>query len=205
MDKNDDDNFKVNVVGADDQKLKLLGELLRNETSRKIIRYLMENETYLNELSKKLELQPNLVVHHLKKLKDAKLVTITKKKIIRKGVERNYYKMNPYFFVAPNKTMDEIKEKGILKKIFKESVKFASIGMAVCSSWIITNNIIKDQDKKITRGSESVSTEPNIFENLSCIDISNNSFCFEISLLPVIVAITTGFILIKIFYLKKKN
>ena len=140
MDKNDDDNFKVNVIGADDQKLKLLGELLRNETSRKIIRYLMDNETYLNELSKKLELQPNLVVHHLKKLKDAKLVTITKKKIIRKGVERNYYKMNPYFFLAPNKTMDEIKEKGILKKIFKEGVKFASIGIAFLISLFFTSS-----------------------------------------------------------------
>lgn len=186
MDKNDDDNFKVNVVGADDQKLRLLGELLRNETSRKIIRYLMEHETYLNELAKKLDLQPNLVIHHLNKLKDAKLVTITKKKIIRKGVERNYYNMNPYFFVAPNKTMDEIKEKGILKRIFKEGVKFASIGIIA----FLTFNI------KIKK---EIDTTADQFASNEYIIMSDNSDPLILSLVVIIIGISI------IYFLEKRK
>ena len=62
----DEDN-KITVFGSDDD-LKSLGELLSNETSRTIIKNLMKNEMYTNEIATKLDMRVSLVIHHLKKL-----------------------------------------------------------------------------------------------------------------------------------------
>jgi len=61
----DEDN-KIKIFASDDN-LKSLGELLSNETSRKIIKNLMENEMYTNEIATKLDIRVSLVIHHLKK------------------------------------------------------------------------------------------------------------------------------------------
>jgi len=69
--KEDDDNFnKIKVFSSEDEKLKLLGELLSNKSSRDIIKLLMNEEQYTNEMANKLDLRPNLVIHHLKKLEE---------------------------------------------------------------------------------------------------------------------------------------
>lgn len=142
MEKNidhDEDFHKIKVFFSDDEKLKMLGELLSNKSSRDIIRLLSENEMYTNEIAAKLDLRPNLAIHHLKKLEELGLLEITEKKISKKGDERRHFKINPYFFLAPNKSKREIEENNVLKKVFKRGIKFALIGISVGITFMITD------------------------------------------------------------------
>ena len=131
---------KIKVFGSDDN-LKALGELLSNETSRKIISAIMKQEMYTSEISTKLDMRVSLVIHHLKKMEDLGLLEITKKKIIKKGQEHRFFKMSSDIFITLDKTKEEVKEKGILKRIFRDGIKFASIGLVGLSSWVGTQMI----------------------------------------------------------------
>ena len=127
--KEKDDNFdKIKVFSSEDEKLKLLGELLSNKSSRDIIKLLTNEEYYPNEIANKLNLRPNLVIHHLKKLENLGLLEITNKRIVKKGNEHKYFRINPNLFIFINQTKEEIQEKRTLKKIFKKGIKFFVIG-----------------------------------------------------------------------------
>jgi len=100
----DNENFgKVKVFSSEDEKLKILGELLSNKSSRDIIKLLIRREMYTNEIAKKLELRVNLVIHHLKKMESIGLLEITNNKITRKGEEHRYFRIPPGILVMPCK------------------------------------------------------------------------------------------------------
>ena len=131
---------KIKVFGSDDD-LKSLGELLSNETSRKIIKNLMEHQMYTNEIATKLDMRVSLVIHHLKKMEALGLLEITDKRIKRKGEKHRFFTMNSDIFVTFDKTKEDVKNKGILKRIFKDGLKFGSIGIVGFSSWVGTQMI----------------------------------------------------------------
>lgn len=122
-DLNDFDIIKV--FSSEDEKLKLLGELLSNKSSRDIIKLLVHEEMYTNEIASKLDMRANLVIHHLKKLKALGLLQVTDKKIVRKGNNHKHFKIIPNIFMSFNKT-EENKENR-LKKIFRNTVKFCAL------------------------------------------------------------------------------
>lgn len=129
---------KIKVFDAEDNKLKILGELLSNDTSRKIIRMLIQQECYTNEISTKLNIRVSLVIHHLKKLEQIGVLEINHKQIVKKGNHHRYFRMMPGLFITPNETKENLDKKGILKKIFKDGIKFASIGIAGMITWFIS-------------------------------------------------------------------
>ena len=112
----------IKVFSSEDEKLKLLGELLSNKSSRDIIKLLVYEEMYTNEIANRLDMRVSLVIHHLKKLKALGLLQVTDKKIVRKGNDHKHFKIIPNIFVTLNK-IEENKEKR-LKKIFKNTIKF---------------------------------------------------------------------------------
>ena len=130
----DDSERKIKVFASDDD-LKALGELLSNETSRKIISYLLATETYTNEIATKLDFRVSLVIHHLKKMEKLGFVEISEKKIIRKGEKHRFFKINSDFFITLDKNKQEIHEKGLLKKFFKDGVKFTVLGFISFLAW----------------------------------------------------------------------
>lgn len=135
---NDENYDKIKVFSSDDDKLKLLGELLSNQVSRDIIRLLIEKEMYVNEIANKLGTQFSLISHHLKKMEELGLLSINKKKIIKKGQMHKYYKMSPGIFLLPNHAKDNVHDTGILKKIFRDGIKFASIAIVSFIIWTQT-------------------------------------------------------------------
>lgn len=130
MEKDNDGNFeKVDLFSSNDEKLKILGELLSNKSSRDIIKLLIEKEMYTNEIAKELDLRVNLVIHHLKKLEELGLLQIENKSITKKGHEHKHYRINPYIFLLPSETKENIQKKNILEKIFKRGIKFSILGV----------------------------------------------------------------------------
>jgi len=120
---------------SDDKSLKELGELLANDSSRKIIRAIISKPMFLNEIARVAHEDPPLVKYHMKKLEALGLLVITYKSLTRKGKLHKHYQMIPNLFVTPNHTKEEVKEKGILKKIFKGGVKFVVIGIIGLLVW----------------------------------------------------------------------
>lgn len=132
----DDETPKIKVFASDDN-LKALGELLSNDSSRSIIYNLMTKEMYTNEISTKLDMRVSLVIHHLKKLEDLGLLEIAEKKIKRKGINHRFFKIKSNIFVVIDNDKKEIEEKGLMKKIFQEGIKFAGIGTAFVFSFMM--------------------------------------------------------------------
>ncbi|CAE6494295.1 MAG: winged helix-turn-helix domain-containing protein [Candidatus Nitrosotenuis sp.] len=119
----------IKVFSSDDEKLKALGELLSNQSSRNIIRLLIEKEMYTNEIANKLDMRISLVIHHLKKLNELGLLQITNKEIVRKGVKHKHFRVNPSLFLLLNETKENIEDNGLLKRIFKRGVRYSVLGV----------------------------------------------------------------------------
>ena len=128
----DEDEIKVKIFELSNSSLKKLGELLTNETSRDIIMTLGTHQMYLNQLAQELKLRVPLVVHHLKKIAELGLLEIEVKPISKKTKDHNHFKINTDVFLPFTKS-----EGNKLKRIFKEGVKFASIGIVAFISWWI--------------------------------------------------------------------
>lgn len=133
-----DEERKIKIFASDDN-LKLLGELLSNETSRKIIVNLMNEQMYTNQIATKLSIRVSLVIHHLRKLEDLGLLDIEDKKIKRKGEDHRFFKMSSDIFITLDKSKEDIESKGILRRIFREGIRFAVIPIAVILSFSIEN------------------------------------------------------------------
>ncbi len=173
-----DKNIEIEIITDDDDTLKILGELLANKTSRDLMKFLMSKSEYKKKISDELGVPFSLVEHHLKKLEKLGLVKITNKKLIKGGVLHKTYKITADgIFLMLNTTKKEIDEKGILKRIFKDSVKFVAIGIVAFSSWFY-----------------SIST-PTLYNEKS------TEYDLTIPLLIIVI----GFIAEKIFSLIKKR
>jgi len=130
----DEDFYKIKVFSSEDEKLKSLGELMSNKSSRDIIRLLIDKEMYINEIAKKLELKVSLVIHHLQKMEAVGLLEITTKKITRKGEEHRFFRIPLGMLIFPKQSEEEVNN-GVLKKIFKDRIKFVAIGLTSFFLW----------------------------------------------------------------------
>ena len=137
MDENESDKFaipKIKVFKPTDESLKLLGELLTNETSRRIILTLGESEMYVNKLAEKLDIRVSLVIHHLKKLGELGLLDIVEKPISKRTKDHKFFKLSTDVFLSFTEDKDDNK----LKKLFRSGIKFTVIGIIGVSTFLIT-------------------------------------------------------------------
>lgn len=203
MEENDGSD-KIKVFSSDDERLKILGELLSNKSSRDIIRLLIERELYTNEIAKKLNLRPNLVVHHLQKMESIELLKITNKKITKKGEEHRFYRIPKGMLIIPNESKD-MKENRFLKKIFKEGMKFTAIGIAAIISFMITepkkkisvDTIIGESPKIINESAELINESSSI-QNKTITHISNEITYSDhfVQIISVLLVIGLGLFLV---------
>lgn len=184
-----DDNKDVKVFGKDDEGLKSLGKLLSNETSRKVMECLRDEPMYINQVAKKLGLQMNLVTHHIKLLEDAKLLTITQKKITRKGEKHKHYQVVSNIFINITETKDTMNENGFFKRIFRDGIKFVVVGLTGISLYFIKPNLSVQKGQVIIDTSEK----------------SSELVFYEQTVFFPMLIIVLGLIIISIFNKKKKK
>ena len=188
MDKSENyDNMDDKIkIFSSNESLKLLGELLSNKSSRDIIGLLVEKERYKNEIATVLNLKLNLVSHHLEKMELIGLVETSYKKITKKGEDHKFFRVNPKIFIMPNHSEKMIKEKGVLRKIFREGIKFAAIGIAGITTWFISTLNFAATDKWIS-GEQSY-----------------NDVDLSLVVIPLLVIII-GLLIERIYSIIKKN
>ena len=134
---------EIKIITDDEDSLKILGELLSNKTSRDLMKFLMNKSEYKKKISDSTGVPFALVEHHLKKMEKIGLVKITNKQLIKSGVLHKTYKITAEGIFVLLNSKEKVEEKGTIKKIFREGVKFASIGIAFIGSSIISQNHFK--------------------------------------------------------------
>lgn len=69
----------IEIISTHDEKAKVVGEILSNDTSRKIMNLLsVRKEMTLNQISQETGLSLSLVTHHLKKIQSVQAVVIAR-------------------------------------------------------------------------------------------------------------------------------
>jgi len=128
----------VLIFSSDDERLKFLGEILSNESSRAILTLLIEREMTLMQIAEYTSLNPTLVIHHLKKLLQSDVVTITKTTTNKKGRPMKFYRAKPILMISSKSIRDGIQKNKLLLNVLKKMTRFTAIGLAGLSTWMIT-------------------------------------------------------------------
>lgn len=137
MDSDKDESEDVEIISTHDEKVKMVGEILSNDSSREILNLLNSgNEMTINEIAQKTGLSLSLVTHHIKKMQSVEVVKISKVGRSVKGHKMNYYSAtNQSFLIVPSK-----EPISTVTSSLKKFSKFFAIGMAGVVSWITLNS-----------------------------------------------------------------
>ncbi|MDH5463470.1 MAG: winged helix-turn-helix domain-containing protein [Nitrosopumilus sp.] len=133
VDSENGENDDVEIISTHDEKVKIIGEILSNDSSRKILNLLnSSNEMTINEIAQKTGLSLSLVTHHLKRMQSAQVVKVSKVGRSVKGHKMNYYSAtNQSFLIVPSKEPVHS-----ITSSLKKFSKFFAIGMAGFFSWM---------------------------------------------------------------------
>lgn len=139
VDSENDENDDVEIISTHDEKVKIVGEILSNDSSRKILNLLnASNEMTINEIAQKTGLSLSLVTHHIKRMQAAQVVKVSKVGRSVKGQKMNYYSAtNQSFLIVPSKDPAHS-----ITSSLKKFSKFFAIGMAGVVSWITIRSSI---------------------------------------------------------------
>jgi DNA-binding transcriptional ArsR family regulator len=121
----------IKVMSVDDEKIKTVGEILSNDSSRAILKILANKEMSTNQISQDTDLSIALVAFHLKKMQEIGIIKMTRTGKSVKGQDVKYYcATNQSFLITPSR------HDSILESVKRYS-RFAAIGIAGFVSWIV--------------------------------------------------------------------
>lgn len=119
---------EIDVLTLDDERLKMLLEELSNESSRTILKSVIERKQTAGEIATELNLSISLVVYHLERFLKTGLVKISNVKINSKNRENKIYDSKKVAIIIKlNQSDFELKSK--IKNLFIVSVCITVIGM----------------------------------------------------------------------------
>mgnify|MGYP001591957532 CR=1 FL=1 len=125
---------KFIVASLQDEKSKEIAEILSNDTSRKILDYLGDNDASETQLSQALNLPASTVNYHIKKLVNAKLIEVKDFHWSPKGNKVKVYKAaRKLIIMAPKHARGFEALKGIIPAVLIGALFLAAI-LAVISN-----------------------------------------------------------------------
>jgi len=146
---NDDITEKIKILATDDEKIKSFGELFSNDSSRKILQLLFNEELAATQISKKTDISLQLVKYHLNKLQDLGIVKISKIEKNSKSQDMKIYSATKFSIViVPPKLSEKTKESKLLVRSFRHIYKVAGLGIATGLSGLFSLSMFQ-QDRQI--------------------------------------------------------
>lgn len=147
----------VEILSTEDEKIKLIGNLLGNDSSRNMLKLLLEKEMTANEIAQKTGQLLSLVMHHLQKMQEAGMIRITKIGKNTKGHDMKYYGPTKLVVIIfPQKASNKAKGSKSLLNSLNRIYRFATIGIAGMVSWFL----VQDMSNEPTHGGVVTGTEP---------------------------------------------
>jgi DNA-binding transcriptional ArsR family regulator len=140
IDSNKTEN--VEIMSTEDEKIKLIGSLLGNDSSRMILKLLLEKEMTANEIALETGMRVSLVIHHLQKMQESGMVKISKIGKSSKGHDMKFYSPTKLVVIIfPSKLSNKAKNSKSLLNSLNRIYRFASIGLAGIVSWVLVQNM----------------------------------------------------------------
>jgi len=147
---NDDITEKIKILATDDEKIKSFGELFSNDSSRKILQLLFNEELAATQISQKTDISLQLVKYHLNKLQDLGVVKISKIEKNSKSQDMKIYSATKFSIViVPPKFSEKTKESKLLVRSFRHIYKVAGLGIATGLSGLFSLSMFQ-QDRQIS-------------------------------------------------------
>lgn len=200
---NDDLEDKIQIFSNTDKKLKSLGKMLNNDSSREIIQLLIENEMTATEVATQTKLSLPLTLYHINQMIEAGIVIISKTSNNGKNQPMKYYSAKPGIIILPEKASQKAKESKSFSNSLKRVMKFTVIGFAGIVSWMTVKTYdqglpIQEPTDEITDTDPSVSVDGAVSPDP---DIPTNAESIEsliISIAIPIAVVIVGIILERI-------
>ncbi|MCP3683095.1 MAG: helix-turn-helix transcriptional regulator [bacterium] len=147
------------LVSLKEDESKKLAQAISNDSCRKILDYLAENDASEEDLSQKLGIPMSTVHYNLQQLLKNKLVTVEEFHYSKRGKEVNHYKLaNKYIIIAPKETRGiKTKLRAILPVSF---FVLAGAGfLQLFSKYFSQTKIFDVAVPKVMMGTENVAEE----------------------------------------------
>ena len=155
---------KIDILSMDDSKIKQVGELLSNDASRKILKSLFKNSLSAGELAKEADISLPLVMYHLKKMQDAKMVRVTNVgKTVESKDTKRYTTTKFAFVIVADSVKAKAQESKSIKRSFSGLYKFASIGVVTGAAWFASLFAQQRDEAAIIPSDEFARTVPEEF------------------------------------------
>ncbi|MBI3640704.1 MAG: winged helix-turn-helix transcriptional regulator [Thaumarchaeota archaeon] len=128
---------KIEILSTDDEKIKAIGELLSNDSSRGILKLLLDDTMTANQIAQKTGVSLPLAIYHLKKMQELGIVNI-----MAKENDTKYYASTKFAFVIlSSKVSEKAKKSKSLFNSLKRIYRFAAIGISGLVSWAVLQNM----------------------------------------------------------------
>src|ERR1700687_3958182 len=132
----------IEIFSTDDEKMKKIGELLGNDSSRQILKLLFDTPMTASQIAQKMEILLSLVIYHLNKMIEVGIVKIDKVVKNQKEHDMKYYTVAKFaVIILPPKLSAKAKTSKSLKNSLTRIYKFSAIGIAGLVSWVVIENI----------------------------------------------------------------
>ncbi len=129
---------KIEIFSTDDEKIKSVGELLTNDSSRAILQLLFTNELTATKIAEKTGISLQLVKYHINKMQDLNIAKISKVEKNKKNQDMNYYAATKFAIVImPSTVSERAKESKQLVRSFQTIFRLFGFGVAAVASWFI--------------------------------------------------------------------
>lgn len=120
---------EIEILSLTDERLKILGEELSNDTSRTILNYIFEGKRTAGEIATTLNLSLPLVIYHVERLLKTNIIKIAGVELNSKGRQKKVYDAKKVAIVIQLNSKDaDLRRK--LQRLFVLSASVAAIGMA---------------------------------------------------------------------------
>ena len=127
---------KIDILSTEDEKLKIIGEILSSDSSRQILKLLFNNSLSANQISQKTDLSLPLVIHHLKKMQTAGVVKIDNIGKNTKSHDVKFYTVDKVAIVILPSAMEQpAKKSKSLFNSFSRIHRLATLGGASIAAW----------------------------------------------------------------------
>ena len=128
---------RVEIYSSDEDRIKILGATLGNDSSRRILLLLAQTEMPANEIMANVDLSLSLVIHHLEKMQKAGIVHVSRVVKNSRNRDMKYYRATSAILIFPKEAYGKAKASKPLALSLKRIMKFAAIGVAGLSSWLV--------------------------------------------------------------------
>ena len=128
---------KVRIYSSDEGRIKILGEVFGNDSSRLILLSLARTEMTVSEIAAGTGLSMPLVTHHMKKMQKAGIVNVSRVAKNSRNHDMKYYRAAPAILIFPKEAYDKAMQSKPLASSLRRIMKFAAIGVAGMASWMV--------------------------------------------------------------------